>query len=171
MPCAQPKTFDAAVKHLFRHLHEYRRLRTNPIAAKLFAEWNVETSAAGQRRAVARLRLLVVKTNRDLYARGNRSSDGDRGERQYKLAELLYDEGRSIAEVARTLGISLKHCYRERAKISARIASAIVSAERAITAMTTGDEAFYFLLDQARELRSRSPHSALEAARLLEGMS
>jgi hypothetical protein len=117
------RSFTAAAKHLFRHLHEARSLRKNPLVRRFFA--HVETGGVGgtaDGRALARIHELVREAadrSRDADLREGRES---RASRQHAIIMKQCLGRRPIEVVAGELGISYKHCYRQRAEICRRVA-------------------------------------------------
>jgi hypothetical protein len=116
-------SFRVAAKHLFRHLHDARALRKNPLVRQLFENHCAGGSARARESAVlARLHDLVRQGSDDCRDADLAEGKDDRAVRQHAIVALQCLEQRPIAEVAAALGISYGHCYRERAEICRRIA-------------------------------------------------
>jgi hypothetical protein len=160
VPRAKLTTFDAAVRHLFRDIDDLEGLRNNPIVSDVLSSWNVEHSARAEQRALPRLRTLVFETAERLLDKKKADTNPKRLRLQRDIIRLHFSEGRSIQQVSEIVGYSLKHCYRERGEIYRWIAREISSPGPSVAVTTTGDDAFYFLLDRALELRSSSPEYA-----------
>jgi tetratricopeptide (TPR) repeat protein len=114
-------SFETAVKHLFRHLHDPRALRENPLAQQFLSQ-----NAPGD--GIHRPADALKNLHRAIRQAANQCRDDDfvagideRGQRQFSILVLHCLERRDIKEVACLLGISWKHCYRERAAICLRV--------------------------------------------------
>ena len=114
-------SFEAAVKHLFRHLHDARALRENPLAEPYLSQ---NAPADREHRSAWALTTL----HRAIRQAAKRCSDDDfvagsdeRARRQFSILVLHCLDRQDIKDVARLLGISWKHCYRERAAICLRV--------------------------------------------------
>ncbi len=127
MPAKTPRTFDAAAKISFRHLHDARLLRLNPIARPFFEAASAPESPYRARQALADLRALVLEVAERLRKEEAAAGDGARAARQFAIVKMLYVDGVPIHAVANALNISVKHCYRERAAICRRIARALIA--------------------------------------------
>jgi hypothetical protein len=139
-----------AVKALFRHLHDPRALRRNPLVGHFF---EISGPAAGDRRTEQRFLESVQEVVRQgaAFCRDADSAAGkdERARCQYAIvAESL--EGRSIAAIAARLGISVQYCYRQRAEVGVRIAHYIRQRydPAALDALPNADE-FQLLMDRA----------------------
>lgn len=120
-------SFKAAAKHLFRHLHYARALRSNPLVSQLFesAAGSGLSSIRDERAVLSRIHELVrlgAIFYRDLDIAAGKT---ERAQRQYAIITLQCLGQRAIREVASALGISYYHCYRERATICRRVAAYI----------------------------------------------
>ncbi|HTU80547.1 MAG TPA: hypothetical protein VMF61_00365 [Candidatus Acidoferrales bacterium] len=124
MPRANPHaSFEAAAKHLFRHIADPLRLRENPLTACFFEESPAGRAGPAQdRTVVARIHDVfraAARRYRDLdLAAGSR----ERALRQYAIAVEGCLNGRPVPAHASELGVSQTQYYRERAAICERIA-------------------------------------------------
>jgi hypothetical protein len=173
MPRMHPKTFNAAAKHLFRYLHDSRRLQANPITSQLFrTSPNISESPHDARQTLSELHALVIQAAKHCRDEGISAGKSERARRQFAIINLQYFEGHSIREVAHLLGLSVKHCYRERAEICQRIALYLYQRSQPANVVGTRDEeGFYFLLDRLLERDAGAPRAALRACQYLEGVA
>jgi hypothetical protein len=107
VPRAKLTTFDAAVRHLFRHIDDLEGLRNNPIVSDVLSSWNVEHSARAEQRALPRLRTLVFETAERLLDKKKADTNSKRLRLQRDIIRLHFREGRSIQEVSEIVGYSL----------------------------------------------------------------
>lgn len=116
-------SFDRAVKHLFRHLHEARALCKNPLVLTLFADARVAgvLRAGRERAAMAWIHELVREGARECYESDVMAGKSERAERQRAIVARECLGRTPLEDVARSLAISARHCYRERADICKRI--------------------------------------------------
>jgi len=170
LPNADPSlSFSVAAKHLFRHLHDARALRTNPLVRHLFVLPTLGARREQDAAALARVHRLVreaAQRDRDaLAAAGN----AERAERRHAIVARQCLARRSIREVAAELGISYQHCYRERAEICRRIAQDIsVRGDAPTLQYRTEFDEFRFLLNRAkRRAASGDLDGALDESRTL----
>ncbi len=114
-------SFESAVKHLFRHLHDPGALRKNPLAQQFLgqnAPDDPEYRPAGALKSLHRaIRQAAQCCRDDDFLAGK----NERAHRQSSILVLHCVERQDIKDIARLLGISLKHCYRERAAICLRV--------------------------------------------------
>jgi hypothetical protein len=144
--------FNVAVKHLFRHLHDARTLRNNPIVGNVFKETSIGLARVREERgAIAQIHELVRQSAKHCYDIDVASGKGERALRQHAIITLQCLEQRPIREVAEALGISYYHCYRERANICRRVAHYIgeLNQSPALEYVPELDE-FRFLVDHTR---------------------
>jgi hypothetical protein len=143
--------FNAAAKHLFRHLHQARSLRVNPLVRRFF----VCAYSRGRGKATD---LVALARIHELVKRGaDRCRDADlfegrerRALHQHAIIMQQCLGRRTISAVADELGISYKHCYRQRAEICRRVAQYIShSDDGGIVEYTPDVDAFRIALDQA----------------------
>jgi tetratricopeptide (TPR) repeat protein len=144
-------SFKVAAKHLFRHLHDPHALKTNAIVRHLFAD----AAATGlghvpEGAVLDRIHQLVRRGADRCREADLLTSYDERAIRQHKIVMHQCLEGRPIREVATALGISFRHCYRERAAICERIARYIAESQEPPTLDHSArlDE-FQFLMDRA----------------------
>ena len=171
MPAKTPRTFDAAAKHLFRHLHDARLLRLNPIARPFFEAASAPESPYRARQALADLRALVLEVAERLRKEEAAAGDGARAARQFAIVKMLYVDGVPIHAVANALNISVKHCYRERAAICRRIARALDRRNKSSAVVMEPAEGFYVLLDRLIAQESDATRDALVACECLEHLA
>lgn len=120
-------TFNVAVRHFFRHLHDVRRLRHNPIAERLFEDPTIGGFGERRDRAVlARIHTLVGEAAADLRRADDERGKSERAFRQYTLVREHYLDKRSLKAVAAELHVSIGACYRDRRDICQRIATYIM---------------------------------------------
>ncbi len=143
--------FAPAAKHLFRHLHDPRALRKNPLVQRFFEDPALGDAGRARERAVLdRIHRLVREgadrcRDADLVA-----GKDDRALRAHAIVALQCIAQRPIREVAAALGISYAHCYRERASICGRVARYVAEYDEApaLDYFPEVDE-FRFLVDRA----------------------
>jgi tetratricopeptide (TPR) repeat protein len=143
-------SFEAAIRHLFRHFNDAKELRRNPITSYLFKSGG---SRGDQRDAIAieQLRLLIA----DAAARFAREgSDGTavtsaRRVRQAKMVTRCCFEGASPKKVAAELGLSKSRFYREYREVCEAIARALHANGQAAAAVRLGRDRASFQLEHA----------------------
>jgi hypothetical protein len=142
-------SFAAAAKHLFRHLHEPRALRKNPLLQRYFAGGDGTSNRARDAATLARIHEDVRRAAEQCRDADFREGHDERANREYTIVTLQCLERRPLAEVAAALGISDAHCYRERAAICRRVARIIAEQDDlpALEPLPVVDE-FRFLIDQ-----------------------
>lgn len=165
----RPETFNAAVKHLFRHLHDSRRLQSNPIVGHLFgARADISEFTHGARETLSKLQVLVREAAELCRDEGIAAGKNQQAQRQFAILTLHYFGGVPLDQIARHLGISTKHCYRERADICRRIGLRLYRISQPAELFAQSEEAFYFLLARASETNVYTPKAALQACQYLE---
>lgn len=138
MPRADPnRSFEIAVRHLFRHLDDAAALKRNPIVSRFFPQ-QVSNQVAPEQSArtatqVRALAVLAAKKFRDL---ASDSSERERRERQLTIVEAQCAGNKPIPALAHELGVSVRECYRERAEVHRWIGSFIRSYEPALVTRT-----------------------------------
>lgn len=122
MPLADPsRSFDAAARHLIRHLAEPHRLRINPLVRRFFKGTNPDPIR--DRAAAAAIREIV----RHAAARYRRSDvesalGASTAHRRHAIA-MAHILGRSsLKAIAAELNISMRQCYRERLAVVRNLA-------------------------------------------------
>jgi hypothetical protein len=164
------RSFELAVKHLFRHLHEPRSLRKNPLVRHFFKEFPIDGFGRNrqERAALARIHDLVRQAATHYHDSDVSTGSGERAFRQRAIITRQCLDRKPIREVAQALGISVGHCYRERAAICQRIGRYfLANCHPALEHLTQLDE-FGLLLSQAR-YRTVFPDAAA-ATRALDGL-
>jgi hypothetical protein len=164
------RTFDSSVKHLFRYLGDFRRLKTNPIARPFFEAARAAGSARPARQALSDLRAEVLELAQGFHDEGVEAGNGVRAARQLTIVKLHYFDGVSMQDVAKSLNLSVKHCYRERAAICGRIARALVRREATDVVVTATEDGFYVLLDRLLE-HAETSRADLEACEYLQNLA
>lgn len=173
MPGVHPRTFNAAAKHLFRHLHDPGRLAVNPIARRVFERGSrTVDSPQDARRAVSDLHDAIVRAVERCRDESAAAGKSERARRQYAIVTWHYIERISMPEIAARLGLSVKHCYRQRAEICRRIAWRLHQDDMPAAATAVRDTSgFYFLLDRLVECTTCTPSSAVKACAYLESVA
>jgi hypothetical protein len=162
MPRVNPESsFEAAARHLFRHLHEVKALRVNPLLRSYFV-----VEVGGRASVLDEIRADVLALAGaicdELDSRGLRMQSLRR--RQIVAALCA---GETPGETARRLQISRSHYYRERHAICSRVAAALKRAAATDGARAAvRDEQLRLLFSRAESLRDSG--SSAEAVRLLE---
>lgn len=166
-----PKTFDAAVKHLFRYLDDFGRLQLNPIAKPFFDAANTSESPARARQALSDLRAAVLETAERFRADASEAGEEAHAERQFAIVKMHYFDGVPLDDVAKALHVSAKHCYRERAAICRRIASALSQEGKTGAVVTPTEDGFYVLLDRLLEHEADASRAELAACEYLQNLA
>jgi hypothetical protein len=125
MPYADPgASFDGAVRHLFRYLNNAQRLKCNPLVRRLFDAPDAPASSVRARdnATITLVRRLVREGAERCWLADEASGRREhaRCKRAIALSNLLGDE--SVEAVARSLGVSVPHCYRLRTDLCRRVA-------------------------------------------------
>jgi tetratricopeptide (TPR) repeat protein len=121
LPRADPdRSFDAAVRHLFRHLDEPHQLRRNPLVKHLFHTVEGRPTWQSDKNAMRRVRILISDVVRR-HVGASTSQDAD-SYRQWTIAAKCLLEGQRSGLIAAQLGISQRKVYYERAKVYREIA-------------------------------------------------
>jgi tetratricopeptide (TPR) repeat protein len=133
MPLVDPRSsFEVAVAHLFRHLHEPRHLKKNPLVQRFFRDRASGRFVYAQERvALERIHDVVREAAQGCRESEEAACEHERALRQYTIVTRNLLDGRPLTEVARALGISTRQCYRERTEVCARIALLIRDAGEA----------------------------------------
>jgi hypothetical protein len=166
----RPQTFDAAAKHLFRHLDDVGRLQTNPIARRFFERADGSGAPQHLKQALAELRAQVMAAAERLRAEDESAGGGERGARRATIVKLHYLDGVPMHDVATALNVSVKHCYRERAAICRRIAQVLVRHDKTDAVVTETEDGYYFLLDRLLE-HAETSSADLEACEYLQSLA
>jgi len=115
-------SFNVAAKHLFRHLHEPRALRRNPLVRHFFESPAIDgLGHVRERAALDRIHNLVRQGAEHCRDADLMAGKDEFAARQYAIVTQCLEQ-RPIREIAAALGISYQYCYRERAKICRRVA-------------------------------------------------
>jgi tetratricopeptide (TPR) repeat protein len=146
-------------KHLFRHLHDVRALRKNPI------------SSVYCRNGVRALHEAILAGAEACREEDYRAGKDERAARQYVIVSLHCLERNPLAEVAVRLGISVRQCYRERADICGRIARLLSAGASAATQGVPSVDEFQHALGGAlrRAALGDTARALRDCETLLEG--
>ncbi|MGA7355486.1 MAG: hypothetical protein WBW76_08650 [Candidatus Cybelea sp.] len=123
VPLANPEaSFEAAVRHLFRHLGDVRELRRNPLVRKLF-----EKREAGSDVNDTSVDAIIRARVEALAAAYRDAAPADQRLRSKRQFAILWAglQGRSVKAIAHSLQMSLRQCYRERSTIQRHIGEAL----------------------------------------------
>ena len=166
MPLSNPeKSFNVAVRHLFRHIRDATELRRNPLAKPFFGPApNPKADALGLTALHARM-LQLATTCEDETGQLRRSSQVGRG---YQIIGAIVS-GRSAADVASELGLSIRQYYRDRHAICTSVARSLVSPSRPERGDAESEESLQLLLRRATLLDEQG--LAGQAIALLEDAS
>jgi hypothetical protein len=146
MPRVKPESFDPAVKHLFRHFDDVQQLKRNSIARPFLSDSGASVSSLQDRGSLKSFQTHVLRVAREIRDEGLAAGNDDRHLRQFELFDRQYGDRRRLEDVAKELGLSLKHCYRERSEFCRKVGKRLLRSRiRAISA-TPRDEGFYILL-------------------------
>jgi hypothetical protein len=162
MPRANPeRSFDASVRHLFRHIDDEGALRHNPLLRSYF---RIENGAGRGLLGAIRADILALT---DAICDDLRSNGLQLQARRRREIVVALCAGKSAAATAAELGISRSHYYRERQVICSRIARALGDAASTRDARSVvRDDALRLLLRRAESLRDGGSSNA--AVRALE---
>jgi hypothetical protein len=164
-------TFEAAVKHLFRHFHDVKVLRTNPIAAPFLEPSSSAESPYPARQGLAELRAQVMQLAERFQAEDAKAGIGVRAARRLAIVRRHYFDGVPMQAVARALNVSVKHCYRERAAICRRIARVLSRRDGTDVVVSAAEDGFYFLLDRLLASGAQGASTAFEACEYLQSVA
>ena len=120
MPRANPgASFEAAVRHLFRHLADAKELKRNPLVEPFFGK-QAHIGKLQQGNALSLIRAGIQAAAKHYLG----AAGPEERERARMQLTILYGglQGRSVKELANQLGISLRQCYRERSLIHRYVA-------------------------------------------------
>lgn len=161
MPRVNPeRSFEAAARHLFRHVCEIDALRLNPLVRRYFAP------AAGSGNFILEQIHTDILKLADSFCRGSGPKGLQTARRRREIVAALC-AGKNAQETAAALGMSRSHYYRERHAFCARIARALgrVSTVRNVNFVML-DDPLRLLFARAESLRDAG--SSNEAVRILE---
>lgn len=147
-------SFNMAVKHLFRHLHDARVLRKNSIVRRFFEDPAVGGLGRVRERTVLEKIQRLVRQGADHCRDADLIAGNDeRALRQHAIVIRQCLEQHSMEEVAAQLGLSRGHLYRERAEICRRVARYIsdYNGAPALDYLPELDE-FRLLMDRTKRL-------------------
>jgi tetratricopeptide (TPR) repeat protein len=180
MPYADPGScFEAAARHLFRHLNDVSALRSNPLVRSFFARAKKDQGHA------ALLPEIHARILMEAAALCSESAAGleARARRQHAIVAALC-AGESPLETAARLGVSMAHYYRERHVVCTGVSRALMEpALKCATRFDVGDRLKLLfartaaLLDQGfahkavsllEEARASAPEGAASSALRLE---
>lgn len=156
-------SFEAAARHLVRHLHDPGALRQNPLTRSFFG---ADRDALQEIHDIFR---FAAERCRDEDVRAGKA---ERGRRQYAIAIRECLERRSKEDVAAELAVSRAQYYRERADMCLRISRSICEqCDRTSEPAVRRFDAFRFGADRAACLTELGETDAAieEYTRLLSG--
>lgn len=165
------KTFNSAAKHLFRHLHDAKELRKNPIARHVLDAADDRWPALNDSDILSRLHAAVMAAAGRIRDADYPTERGTRLDRRFRIVRMECLERLPLPKIAATLRISVKHCYRERAHICRLIAQDLLAISPHPTSLTPSEEAFYFLLDRLSDNDGATPNASLQALQYLESVA
>ena len=120
MPRANPAaSFEVAIRHLFRHLNDPERLRSNPLAKRFFES---------RRRIHQKGALLAIRSLIDAAAKAYRDvAAPDERPKVERQLTILYGciKKQTVKQMSSQLGVSVRQCYRERSAIYRYVAEFI----------------------------------------------
>jgi tetratricopeptide (TPR) repeat protein len=149
VPIADPeRSFDATIRHLFRHIRDADALRRNPIVAPLFEE---QRNKDADRVALALLRAQILALATACRQEDVRQRRVAQASRQYTIVENLC-AGESPTITARKLNLSLRQYYRERRTICSRIGRRMMKGQVTAASTVDTDEQLELACRRARNL-------------------
>jgi hypothetical protein len=144
-------SFRIAAKHLFRHLHDPVALRHNSLVRHFFD--NPRIALADRNRAneaLNRIHGLVRVAAEHCRDTDSASGRSDQAQRQFTIVVDQCLGRHKLEQVAKSLSLSPRQCYRERANVCFRIAQYIREQNDASTLNILDElDAFQFLMDRA----------------------
>ena len=162
MPRVDPEhSFEAAARHLFRHICEIDALRLNPLLRPYFA------SAAGTRRvSLEEVHTEIFRLADALCDELESKGRTLQAQRRREIVAALC-AGKTVANTASSLRISRSHYYRERHAICSRIARTLAQSTATDYArFVVRDDSLRLLFARAESLRDAG--FSKEAVRILE---
>jgi hypothetical protein len=161
MPRVNPeRSFEAAARHLFRHVCEIDALRLNPLLRAYF------TPGAGSGSFILEQIHADILKLADSLCQGGAPKALRASRRRREIIAALC-AGRNAHETAAALGMSRSHYYRERYAFCSRIARALGRRSTVRNAsFVVNDDPFRLLFARAESLRDAG--SSNEAVRILE---
>jgi tetratricopeptide (TPR) repeat protein len=146
-------SFNKAVKHLFRHLHEPQALHGNPLIARLFELGVLDEACRNRDRTMLdRVQQLVFRAANECRDADLAAGRDELAARRYTIVTQQCLSRQPIDQVATELGLSVAQCYRERAEICQRVARYMLES-RAVAASPSQ-------LDEFAVLRARVVYRA-----------
>src|SRR5450755_502692 len=113
--------FDAAARHLLRHLDDPRALRRNPLVGWRFANIGRASAAATDREVLNAIRKSVA-AHAEMLDHGQGTFDAAKFRRHREIITRCDVRGEPHALVAAALGLSRRQFYRERRRARLRLA-------------------------------------------------
>lgn len=153
-------SFDAAVRHLFRHLNDAAALRQNPLAKSFFAK---SQTRSDNQHALAELRAAILESAAVWSRKDLELGAGHGAVRGYEIvAGICF--GTPVLTTAAQLGLSQRQYYRDRRSICTRVARSLSGART--TSGIALEEPMRLLLRRASALVDQG--FAEKSARLLK---
>lgn len=120
-------SFDAAVRHLSRHVHDVEVLKRNPITRPILE--HLTGTSGWQAAAAAVIKSKIMEAARSCYSHYLAQHRGPPAKRLYDIVVGTCLRRQTPIQLASALGISVRQFYRDRRTIFTRIARILESEE------------------------------------------
>jgi len=151
MPRTDPnRSFDVAVRHLFRHLDNIELLRRNPLVRALFGLADDPGTQPGGV-TLAKIRSKILDAGRACYAEDLAAGSVARAERQFAIVSALCAL-QPAARIAADLGISAPQFYRDRRTICDRVTRVLMGRQSTVNASAYAYDPVRFALSRVSTL-------------------
>lgn len=114
-------SLEAARRHLFRHFHDVKELRRNPLCAPFFQAARAQRRPAPDHAALLNVHRGIRKIVEDYESSTMGEPDGEPLRRQLALFKAYIFERRPWEELAAELGLSRRQFFRDYASVRDRI--------------------------------------------------
>lgn len=114
-------SIESARKHFFRHFHDMKELRRNPLAARFFEAAEAEGRPAPEHAALLSIHRAILHIVEDFEATVGKRHLADPLRRQLRLFRSYVFDQRAPEDLAREFGLSLRQFYRDYHVIRDRI--------------------------------------------------
>jgi tetratricopeptide (TPR) repeat protein len=149
MPYADPEScFEAAARHLFRHVNDVNALRCNPLVRSFFTRAKKEQGPAA---LLPEIHARILMEAASLCEERAGAGSGTRSRRQYAIIAALC-AGAPALETAARLGVSIPHYYRERHVICTRVSRALMELTPKPEVRSAGDDCLRLLFARTNAL-------------------